>query len=230
MVEKGRGVIQSAQRAWRGPAASVAVSGERGERLTEPVFVHESSVVEANARLGAGVKVWLHCHVRAGAQVGEGTQVGMGCYLASGAVVGARCRLQNHVSVYDGVVLEDDVFVGPSAVFTNVKTPRAHSPRRDAYEVTYVERGASIGANATVVCGVRIGRYAMVGAGAVVTRDVMPFALVVGSPARQVGWCCQCGERLDDERLAAEERVVCERCGASYQLNNDALHWLEERT
>lgn len=171
--------------------------------------VHPTADVEPGAKLGRGVVVWRFCHVMRGAAVGDHTSLGQNCFVAGGATIGARCRLQNNVSLYDGVALDDDVFVGPSAVFTNVKRPRAaFRASHDDYAHTFVGRGASIGANATLVCGVRVGEGAMVGAGAVVTRDVPPYALVVGAPARIVGPVCRCG--------AAPERrgdaFICERC------------------
>lgn len=187
-------------------------------------FVHDSAVVDPGAEIGADSKIWHFCHVSAGAVLGERVSLGQNCYVAPTARIGDGCKIQNNVSIYDGVTLERDVFVGPSAVFTNVRTPRAHVSRRDEYEETHVGRGASIGANATVVSGVHIGAYAMIGAGAVVTRDVGSFELVTGSPARAVGWVCQCGQRLRDVARHAE----CERCGATYMMIEDELYWLDE--
>ena len=175
--------------------------------------VHPSAIVEDGARLGLGVRIWHWVHVRAGAVIGDGTSIGQGCYVGAVAI-GRSCRIQNHVSIYDGVTLEDDVFLGPSCVFTNVKHPRAHVPRKPAYERTVVARGATVGANATIVCGVTIGAYAMIGAGAVVTRDVPPHGLMIGAPARRVGWACRCGETLP-----RGIRVRCEACGDAYELS-----------
>jgi UDP-2-acetamido-3-amino-2,3-dideoxy-glucuronate N-acetyltransferase len=170
-------------------------------------WAHATAVVDVGARVGAGTKVWHFCHVMAGARLGARCVLGQNVFVARGAVVGDDCRLQNNVSIYDGVELADEVFVGPSAVFTNVKTPRAAVSRKDAFVRTRVGRGATIGANATIVCGVAIGEYALVGAGAVVTRDVAPHALVTGVPARRTGWVCACGERLRSARAA------CGACG-----------------
>jgi len=171
-------------------------------------LIHPTAIVEAGARIGAGTRIWHWVHVMPGAHVGERCSIGQGCFV--GAIrIGDGCRIQNHVSLYDGVTLEEDVFIGPSAVFTNVAHPRAHVARKDAYARTLVGRGASIGANATIRCGVSIGPYAMIGAGAVVTRDVAAHALVVGAPARRVGWACRCGETLP-------ALLRCPRCGDAY--------------
>ena len=173
-------------------------------------FVHPTAVVDAGAVLGPGVKVWHFAHVCAGARVGAGTVLGQSVYVGPGVEIGPGCKIQNHVSVYEGVTLAEEVFVGPSAVFTNVRTPRAHVSRRGEFSLTRVERHATIGANATVVCGVRLGEACFVAAGAVVTRDVPPRVLVMGAPARSRGFACDCGERLPGPGL------VCTRCGAAY--------------
>lgn len=177
------------------------------------VEVHPSAIVEPGAQLGDGVRIWHWVHVRAGAVIGERTSIGQGCYVGAVAI-GRGCRIQNHVSIYDGVTVDDDVFLGPSCVFTNVSHPRAHVSRRASFERTHVGRGATIGANATIVCGVAIGAYAMIGAGTVVTRDVVAHGLVVGAPARRVGWACRCGETLP-----AGAVVTCGRCGDRYALD-----------
>lgn len=177
--------------------------------------IHPTAIVEDGAQLGDGVRIWHWVHVRRGATIGAGTSIGQGCYVGAVAI-GRGCRIQNHVSLYDGVALEDDVFLGPSCVFTNVKHPRAHVQRKHAYQPTLVGRGATIGANATIVCGVAIGAYAMVGAGAVITRDVAPHALMIGAPARRCGWACRCGETLP-----AGEHPVCAGCGEHYAVSNE---------
>lgn len=180
---------------------------------------HPTAVIDEGADIGEGTKIWHFCHVSAGARIGRGCVLGQNVYLAPTAVLGDGVRVQNNVSIYDGVVLEDHVFVGPSAVFTNVTTPRAEFPRRDRYERTRVGRGASIGANATIVCGHDIGRYALIGAGAVVTRAVPDHQLWLGVPARPIGWVCRCGERLPD----AGERRECGGCGTAYRLEGETL-------
>jgi len=180
-------------------------------------FVHESSYVDEGAEVGAGTRIWHFSHVMAGAKIGERCVIGQNVNVGSGAVLGDNVKVQNNVSIYDDVEIEDDVFCGPSVVFTNVLTPRAHVSRKSEYSPTLVRRGATLGANCTVVCGNRIGRYAMVGAGAVVTRDVPAYALVVGNPARQAGWVCNCGERLNFEG----ERAACARCGKKYRQKSE---------
>lgn len=178
-------------------------------------FVHPTAVVDPGAVLEAGVKVWHFAHVCSKAVVGEGTVLGQGTYVGPGVRVGRGCKIQNHVSVYEGVTLGAEVFVGPNATFTNVRNPRSHVSRRAEFAPTDVERRATIGANATIVCGVRLGEACFVAAGAVVTRDVPPRALVMGAPARVVGHACDCGERLPAPKL------VCSRCGAGFRARRD---------
>jgi len=167
-------------------------------------FVHPTAVVEPGAEIGHGTKVWHHVHIRSGAQIGTGCVLGKNVFIDSGAIVGDRCKIQNNVSVYSGVTLEDEVFVGPSAVFTNDMFPRAMN---DAWSVvpTLVQRGASIGANATIVCGNTVGHDAMVAAGSVVTRSVQPHQLVAGHPSRHLGWVCRCGRVISREETPPED-------------------------
>jgi UDP-2-acetamido-3-amino-2,3-dideoxy-glucuronate N-acetyltransferase len=176
------------------------------------IKIHPSADVEKGAVLGAGTVVWRHVHVMKGARIGKRCMLGQGCFVGSGVRLGDGCRIQNNVSLYDGIELEDDVFVGPAAVFTNVRRPRAAFPRKPDFETSHVGRGATIGANATVVCGVRIGAYAFVGAGAVVTEDVPAHALVLGAPARVRGWICACGETIARSPRQPRRRV-CSQCG-----------------
>lgn len=178
-------------------------------------FVHESSYVDADVTIGNETKIWHFCHVQKGAHIGKGCSLGQNVNVGENVCIGDGCRIQNNVSIYEGVTLENNVFCGPSCVFTNVLTPRAHFPVHGRYDKTLVREGASIGANSTVVCGHTIGRSAMVAAGAVVTRNVPDFALVAGVPARQIGWVCECGKRLDDT-------LHCE-CGRRYMLNKEEL-------
>ena len=163
-------------------------------------FVHESSYVDDGCEIGEGTKIWHFCHVMPGARIGRRCNIGQNVVISPQVVIGDNVKIQNNVSIYTGVMLEDDVFCGPSMVFTNVVNPRSHVPRKDEYRQTLVKRGASIGANCTVVCGHTIGRYAFIGAGAVVTKDVPDYALVVGNPGRVSGWMCQCGIKLAAER------------------------------
>lgn len=159
----------------------------------DATFIHPTAILDdPDTHVGAGTRIWHFVHVMPSAYIGDRCSIGQGCFIGR-ARIGHGCRIQNNVSIYDGVTLEDDVFVGPSCVFTNVKHPRAHVQRKDAYAPTLVCKGATVGANATIVCGVTIGEYAMIGAGSVVTADVPPHALVVGNPGRRAGWACACG-------------------------------------
>ncbi len=176
-------------------------------------FVHESSYVDDGAAVGAGTKIWHFCHVMPGAVIGARCNLGQNVVVMPGARIGDNVKIQNNVSIYEGVTLEDDVFCGPSCVFTNILTPRSHVVRRGRFVPTLVRRGASIGANATIVCGTTIGEYALIGAGSLVSKDVPPYGLMVGVPARRVGWVCQCGLRLKVESGAAR----CESCGSDYR-------------
>jgi UDP-2-acetamido-3-amino-2,3-dideoxy-glucuronate N-acetyltransferase len=175
-------------------------------------FVHESAYVDDGATIGAGTKIWHFCHVLGGAVIGDRCSFGQNVVVMNGTRIGNNVKVQNNVSIYEGVELEDDVFCGPSMVFTNVLNPRAHVSRRHEYQKTLVRRGATIGANATIVCGTTLGEYAFVGAGAVVASDVADYALMVGVPARRIGWMCQCGERLPDSGEG-----TCASCGSTYE-------------
>jgi UDP-2-acetamido-3-amino-2,3-dideoxy-glucuronate N-acetyltransferase len=179
--------------------------------------VHDTAIVDVGARIGKGTRVWHWVHICAGAVIGERCSFGQNVFVGNKVVIGNNVKIQNNVSVYDDVILEDDVFCGPSMVFTNVINPRAHIERKNEYRTTRVGRGASIGANATVVCGHDIGCYAFIGAGSVVTRDVPDHALVVGVPARRVGWVCQCGVQLD----AGDGSVACSACGKTYVVSGE---------
>jgi UDP-2-acetamido-3-amino-2,3-dideoxy-glucuronate N-acetyltransferase len=175
-------------------------------------FVHESAYVDDGATIGAGSKVWHFCHILGGAVIGERCSFGQNVVVMNGTRIGNNVKVQNNVSIYEGVELEDDVFCGPSMVFTNVMNPRSHVSRKNEYKRTLVRRGASIGANATIVCGTTLGEYAFIGAGAVVAESVPDYALMVGVPARRIGWMCQCGERLPDSGAAE-----CAVCGSVYE-------------
>jgi UDP-2-acetamido-3-amino-2,3-dideoxy-glucuronate N-acetyltransferase len=176
---------------------------------------HESAYIDEGCAIGDATKIWHFSHVMSGARIGARCNIGQNVVVSSGVVIGDNVKIQNNVSVYTGVTLEDDVFCGPSMVFTNVINPRSHVPRRDEYRPTIVRRGASLGANSTVVCGHTIGCYAFVGAGAVVTKDVPDYALVVGNPGRLVGWMCQCGVKLASG-ARVPRTVTCDACGCHY--------------
>jgi UDP-2-acetamido-3-amino-2,3-dideoxy-glucuronate N-acetyltransferase len=190
------------------------------------VFVHSSSFVDDGCEIGEGTKIWHFCHVMPRARIGRGCNIGQNVVISPDVVIGDNVRIQNNVSVYTGVTLEDDVFCGPSMVFTNVVNPRSHVSRKDEFRATRVGRGASLGANCTVVCGHSIGRYAFVGAGAVVTRDVPDHALVVGNPGRITGWMCECGVKLASS-ATPPQTATCRACGKAYRAAGGAIAPME---
>ena len=182
-------------------------------------FVHETSWIDDGVAIGAGTKIWFFCHVQSGSTLGERCILGQNVNVDRDVTIGNGVKIQNNVSVYKGVTLEDDVFLGPSCVFTNVINPRAHVERKTEFKPTRVGRGATVGANSTIVCGNELGDYCMVGAGAVVTADVPAHALMVGVPARQLGWVCRCGTRLD----VLQGEATCRDCGDRYSLEGTNL-------
>jgi UDP-2-acetamido-3-amino-2,3-dideoxy-glucuronate N-acetyltransferase len=179
-------------------------------------IAHPTAEVSPDAAIGAGTRLWQHCIVMKGARIGRDCKLAHNVFVESGVTVGDRVTIKDNVCLYDGLYIADDVFIGPNAVFTNVRNPRAHVSRKSAFEKTFIERGATIGANATIVCGNVIAEYAMIGAGAVVTKNVPAFALMTGSPARRIGWVSAAGEILKDD-------LVCPSTGERYRLAGDAL-------
>lgn len=181
-------------------------------------FVHSTAIVDEGAEIGAGVKIWHFSHIMPGCKVGENCNIGQNVVVSSGVILGKNVKIQNNVSIYEGVSCDDDVFLGPSMVFTNVINPRSAVNRRAQYAKTHVGKGASIGANATIICGHDIGSFALIGAGAVVTKNVPPYALVVGNPAKQVGWVSEYGHKLffDEKNIA-----ICPETDQKYKLEND---------
>ena len=177
-------------------------------------FIHESSYIDPGAKIGSGTKIWHFTHIMEGAVVGNNCSIGQNVSVGSNVVIGNNVKIQNNVSVYDGVILEDEVFCGPSCVFTNVINPRAFISRRNEFKRTLVRKGATIGANATIVCGNELGEYSFIGAGAVVTKDVKPYALIIGNPGKQAGWACQCGTKLEFKDNKSTECI----CGKDYKL------------
>ena len=186
----------------------------------ESYFSHESAIIHPDASIGEGTKIWHFSHIMANCKIGKGCNIGQNVVVSPDVALGDNVKVQNNVSIYSGVICEDDVFLGPSMVFTNVINPRSHVVRRGQYAKTIVRKGASIGANATIVCGHEIGEYAFIGAGAVVTKEVLPYALVLGNPARQVGWMSKFGHKLV---FNAEGMASCPESGENYQLNENNL-------
>ena len=186
----------------------------------ENYFSHESAIIHPDASIGEGTKIWHFSHIMANCIIGKGCNIGQNVVVSTDVALGDNVKVQNNVSIYSGVICEDDVFLGPSMVFTNVINPRSHVVRRGQYANTIVRQGASIGANATIVCGHEIGEYAFIGAGAVVTKEVLPYALVLGNPARQVGWMSKFGHKL---AFNAEGMANCPESGEQYQLNENKL-------
>ncbi len=187
-------------------------------------FAHETAVIDEGCQIGAGTRIWHFSHIMPGAVIGRNCNLGQNVVVSPDVILGDNVKVQNNVSIYTGVICEDDVFLGPSMVFTNVINPRSAVVRRGQYARTTVKRGASIGANATIICGHDIGAFAFIGAGAVVTRDVKPYALIVGNPGRQTGWMSEYGHRLDFD---ADGRAVCPESGEKYKLENDFVTKIE---
>lgn len=190
--------------------------------MTAPT-IHPSAIVDPGAQIGDGSRVWHFVHVCAGARIGKGVSLGQNVFVGNQVVIGDRCKIQNNVSVYDGVTLEEGVFCGPSMVFTNVYNPRSLIERKNEYRATLIKKGATLGANCTIVCGTTVGEYAFVGAGAVVNKDVPAYALMVGVPARQIGWMSEFGEQLDLP-LHGSAQATCPHTGRTYVLQNGQLN------
>ena len=215
--------MKSSRPAKKSAKGRTRVSGaKQAKAATTDPFVHESAYVDAGARIGRGTKIWHFCHVLPSAVIGERCSFGQNVVVMNNVRVGDNVKVQNNVSIYEGVELEDDVFCGPSMVFTNVLNPRSHVSRKHEYRKTLVKRGSSIGANATIVCGVTLGEYSFIGAGAVVTKDVPGYALMAGVPARRIGWMCQCGERLPDTGSG-----TCAACGTKYERAGEQIRRLD---
>ena len=188
-------------------------------------FSHETAVIDEGCSIGAGTKIWHFSHIMPDCTIGRNCNIGQNVVISPKVILGDNVKIQNNVSVYTGVICEDDVFLGPSMVFTNVINPRSAVNRRGQYDTTLVEKGASIGANATIICGNKIGRYAFIGAGAVVTKEVLPYALVVGNPAKQIGWMSEYGHRLKFDEAG---HAVCEESGEQYRLKEGKVEKVQE--
>ena len=188
--------------------------------MNKPFFAHETAVVDENCTIGNNTKIWHFSHIMSNSTIGNGCNIGQNVVVSPNVILGNNVKVQNNVSIYTGVICEDDVFLGPSMVFTNIINPRSAIIRKDEYKQTIVKKGASIGANATIICGNDIGEYALIGAGSVVTKEVLPFALVVGNPSKQIGWISEYGHRLNfDENGIAK----CPESGEKYQLKNNTV-------
>jgi len=191
--------------------------------IDKSFFVHSSSFIDEGVEIGNGSKIWHFCHLMAGCKIGEDCNIGQNVYVDSGVIIGNRVKIQNNVSVYKGVTIEDDVFLGPSMVFTNVINPRSFVERKDEMKTTIVRKGATIGANATILCGTEIGSYALIGAGAIVTKNVTSYALLTGNPAKQIGWVSKAGHRLQFDET---NQAACKETGERYKLLNGRVELL----
>lgn len=185
--------------------------------MEKEYFAHETAVIDEGCKIGPGTKIWHFTHIMTGCEIGEKCNIGQNVVISPGVVLGKNVKVQNNVSIYTGVICEDDVFLGPSMVFTNIINPRSAVVRKDQYASTTVEKGATIGANATIICGNKIGRYSFIGAGAVVTKDIKPYALVIGNPARQTGWMSEFGHKL---HFNIDGIAICPESGDKYKLAN----------
>lgn len=188
---------------------------------------HDTAIIDAGAQIGAGTRIWHWVHICAEAKIGEGCSLGQNVFIGNKVIIGNNVKIQNNVSIYDNIIIEDDVFCGPSVVFTNVYNPRSAISRKDSYKDTVVEKGATLGANCTIICGVIIGENAFIGAGAVINRDVLDYALMVGVPAKQIGWMSRYGEQLDLP-LKGNAEAICPNTGDKYQLINDVCKYIPE--
>lgn len=190
--------------------------------MSKNYFAHETAIIDPGAQIGEDSRVWHWTHVSAKAKIGKKCSLGQNVFIGNNVIIGNNVKIQNNVSVYDNVFLEDDVFCGPSMVFTNVYNPRSAVTRKDEYRDTLIKKGATLGANCTIVCGVTVGEYAFVGAGAVINKDVPAYALMVGVPAKQIGWMSQFGERLDLP-VSGKAETICQKTGQKYQLDSNHL-------
>ena len=213
-------ILNACQESLEHQGAVVDMNGSRPESF----FAHETAVIDTPCQIGKGTRVWHFSHIMSGAEMGERCNIGQNVVISSGAKIGYNVKIQNNVSVYKGVTLEDDVFCGPSMVFTNVINPRSHIPRKHEFKETLVKKGATIGANATIICGNTIGKYAFIGAGAVVTKDVPDHAIMLGNPAEVAGWMCECGHQLDLQ----DEIPICNYCGKQYRRAGEEIKRLED--
>lgn len=194
--------------------------------MEKEFFVHETAVIDAGCKIGKGTRIWHFSHIMSGSEIGENCNIGQNVVISPGVKLGKNVKVQNNVSVYTGVICGDDVFLGPSMVFTNIVNPRSAIIRKESYVMTIVEKGATIGANATIVCGNNIGKYSFIGAGAVVTKEVKPYALVIGNPAKQTGWMSEYGHKL---KFNEEGFALCDESGEKYRLKDGSVSKMADR-
>ncbi len=211
-------ILNSCQESLKNNGQHIILKEDRKKKY----FIHESSYIDDNVEIEEGTKIWHFSHVLENSKIGEKCIIGQNASIGPNVTIGNNVKIQNNVSIYDGVTLEDDVFCGPSMVFTNVINPRSHWPRKNEYKKTLVKKGASIGANATIICGITIGRYAFIGAGALVNRDIPDYALVYGVPAKVQGWMCYCGEKLNTNDSTSNQ-IICQNCKRKYQIEKDSI-------
>lgn len=195
------------------------------EERKAAIFVHESSYIDEECEIGEGTKIWHFSHIMSKSKIGNDCNIGQNVFVSSGVILGNNVKVQNNVSIYTGVICEDNVFLGPSCVFTNVTNPRSLINRKNEYKATLIKEGASVGANATIICGHTVGKFALIGAGSVITKDVKDYELIIGNPGKRIGWVCQCGERI----AVNNGEAACKACNTKYILEKENLKLVDNK-